>query len=76
MCLCYIYYTKIYSKVAICVNELTLTPLSTFDIQSKNLNLIRKPSENTFLGHIRHLFFSYFPKITLDHVRGGGGGGV
>ena len=51
-----------YNKVAICINELILTPFSPFDTKCEKLNLMQKASGNVFLGHqgssVFHIFLA------------------
>ena len=60
-----IYYTKIYSKATIYVNELILTPFNSFDIKCKKLNA--KNLWKCIFRASRRVSFSYFPKVAFDH---------
>ena len=54
---------KIYNKVAICVNELILTPFNPFDIKCKKFNA--KNLWKCIFRASRTASFSYFPKVAL-----------
>ena len=62
------YTTKIYRKVTIHVNQLILTPFSSFDIKGRILNLMWKTSGISFFKASRSVSFPYFPKVALDIV--------
>ena len=60
-CIYWINYRKTYSKAAVYVNELVLTPFSPSDIKCKKL--MRKTSGNAFLGHLGEWDFHIFPSL-------------